>query len=119
MTDITWPDSLPAYIIEDGYQEQAASLTIESSVDQGAPKSRRRFTALYIPMTMTIITDQDGRAAFDEFYYTTTSIVLPWNWVHPMSQAAVVMRFRLPPPSYVPQGGTDVKITFSVWIIPS
>lgn len=118
MSNAAWPVGLPAFVTEDNYSESAANLVIESTVDQGAPKVRRRYTAKYIQMTLTIWVDGPGRALFEDFYYNTLSCVLPFDWVHPMKQTACTMRFRSPPPTFTPFGGTNCKITFNVFILP-
>lgn len=119
MSTILWPTTLPAFVTEESYSETAADLTIESSVDQGAPKVRRRFTAKYKPLQLSIMCTHEQAAAFETFYYETTSVVLPFDWVHPRTQQPVTMRFKKPVPSFATSGGDNVRITFSVWILPS
>ena len=44
MANPTWPASLPQYVQEGGYQETLQDQTVESNMETGPAKIRRRFT---------------------------------------------------------------------------
>lgn len=114
----TWPAALPQFVQERGYSESLADQTIESPMDSGPPKVRRRFTKNYRPLQMTIQCDATQRELFEYFYHTTLSGgVLPFHWVNPQTQALALMRFRRPPPAYSVFGGVNTAISFSLWQI--
>ena len=114
----TWPASLPEYVLEQGYSETAPDQSIESNMDAGPAKQRRRFTTNFRPIKATIRCEDTQVATFETFYYTTLEGgTLPFAWVHPRTRVACTMRFRKPAPTYRPVGEA-VDISFAVEIIP-
>lgn len=112
----SWPAGLPQFVQEQGYSETLRDQSIESPMDAGPPKVRRRFTGNYRPLTWTIRCDAEQAEAFEEFYEVMLAGgTLPFTWVHPRTQRESLFRFRKPPPQYLPFGGTNVAITMQVW----
>lgn len=115
----SWPATLPQYVNVSGYQESLPDQTIESAVDAGPPKVRRRFTANYRAITATIWVDGTQRAAFETFFETTLAGgSLAFDWVNPLTQAAASFRFRRPPPAYEALGGDTFAIRMNLWQLP-
>lgn len=114
----TWPAGLPQYVLEQGYSETQPDQSIESNMEGGPAKVRRRFTTNFRPIKATIRCDDTQAALFETFYYDTLEGgTLPFDWVHPRTRTACTMRFRKPAPSLRPVGEA-VDISFSVEIMP-
>ena len=120
MSNAVWPTSLPQYVQVQGYQENMGNERIENQPDAGKPKSRRRFTAEYRKLKVSIQMDADQRATFEEFYFDTLKTgTLPFDWVHPFTQAAATFYFRGAPPAYTAVDGEYLRATFTLWQKPS
>lgn len=119
MPNPVWPVALPQRVLKDGYVEQTPENSIESTMDAGAPKSRRRFTANYVSFQVTIACSAAQADDFDTFFQTTLKDGnLAFDWVHPRKQTLATFRFRLPPPQKTPRGGGNMDIQFNLWMIP-
>lgn len=111
----SWPASLPQFVQEQGYSETLPQQRIESVVDAGPPKTRRRFTNNNRPITCEIWCDASQAAAFETFYDADLAGgVLSFTWVNPITQAAKTFRFRGNPPQKSVRGGAIV-FSFSLW----
>lgn len=118
MANPTWPNTLPAYVVESGYQERFQDQNAESQMDTGPAKVRRRFTKAirFIGVSMNMTTEQ--AAAFDTFWETTCKGgSIPFDWVHPRTRAATTFRFRNPAPTYTPFGGINVTVNFTIEVV--
>lgn len=94
-----WPATLPQYVLQEGYQEKLPDNTVETPMDTGPDKVRRRFTTNYRVFTVQMEMTAAQAAVFDGFYVTTLRHgSLDFDWVHPITQAPAVFRFRKPPP---------------------
>lgn len=91
----TWPASLPQRVLADGYQETAPRFTIRTQMDAGPAQVRRRFTAGPTPLWVQLRLTFAQKATLDAFYLNDCAGgALPFAWVHPVSRAAVTMRFE-------------------------
>jgi hypothetical protein len=84
MASLNWPASLPQCM--ENYSEKAAPVTVRTNVEEGPPKTRRRFTKRLVrgqvTMTMTITQRND----LDSFFYVDLNGgVLTFNFKHPWS----------------------------------
>lgn len=114
-----WPASLPQYFDVDGYVERAADLVIESPVDVGPPKARKRFTAGWRAISGNLRMDATQAAALEDFYRNDlNSGVTPFNWVNPFTQAAARFRFRGRPPSLTIVTADHVVAQVELWQLP-
>lgn len=114
----SWPVSLPAYVLEAGYSETLEDQTLETSMDTGPVKVRRRFTTGIRPFRFTIQMTAAQAATFETFYLTTLQGgSLSFDWVHPRTRVAKVFRFRKPPPQITSRGET-VFVSCAVETIP-
>jgi hypothetical protein len=112
---ISWPATLPQYVQQAGYGESLPDQTIESQVDAGPPKSRRRFTKNARQVQATIWCDAAQRAAFELFHADTLQGgVLPFLWVNPITQVAALYRFRRPPPALTAFAGGHIAIAMNL-----
>lgn len=118
MPNPTWPSSLPAYMVEGGYQEKFQDQNVESQMDSGPAKIRRRFTKAirYISCTLNLTASQVSD--FETFWQTTCKGgSIPFDWVHPRTRSATTFRFRNPAPSYSVYGGTNVAVSFTLEVV--
>lgn len=93
MANPTWPASLPAPLADSSASFGAPNNVIETAMETGAPKVRRRFTAVELPFTCTLKLSQAQVATLEAFYYTTLAQVLPFDWVDFRTGAACTYRF--------------------------
>lgn len=104
----TWPVGVPLGILVSGYQESLPDHTIESQVESGGAKIRRRYTAVFKPISGTIRMDNAALATFQTWFLDTLDGgSLPFARPHPRTGEVVMMRFRKPPPR--------VTATFGLW----
>lgn len=111
----SWPVTLPNYVLESGYQEQLPKNVVETDMEGGPPKVRRRFTKTFRRFNVAQVMDYTQVATFEAFYNTTcASGSLPFDWVHPRTQSSMSFRFTGNPPSYQPFGGQYVRVSYSL-----
>lgn len=115
MPNPTWPGTLPQFVFEQGYQEKLNDQTLESTVDVGPPKIRRRYTKQIRSFTVQMRFTPTQKATFEGFWQDTLlGGSLPFDWVHPLTRASTSFRFRKPAPSYTSIGGSDSIVSFSM-----
>lgn len=115
MANATWPGTLPQYVFEQGYTEKLNDQTLESAVDVGPPKIRRRYTKQIRSFTVEMRLTQTQKATFEGFWQDTLlGGSAPFDWVHPLTRAATTFRFRKPAPSFSSIGGADSIVRFSM-----
>jgi hypothetical protein len=109
----SWPSSLPVYVLEQGYAEKLPEQTIETQVDAGIAKVRRRYTAANRMFNITLQLSNAQAETFETFYESTLAGgSLPFDWRHPRYGTAVTFRFRKPAPQHSPIGGEYVRTSF-------
>jgi len=110
-----WPVTLPSYVLENGYNEQFPKNIVETEMESGAPKVRRRFTKVFRRFNCAMTMTAAQAATFETFYFTTCSSgAESFDWVHPRTRAAMTLRFSGSPPSFQPYGGNYVRVTFTL-----
>lgn len=110
-----WPTTLPDYVLENGYQEQFPKNTVETDMESGPIKIRRRFTKVFRKFQVAMVMTASQASTFEIFYYTTCgSGSVSFDWVHPRTRAAMTMRFTQPQPTFQPFGGNYVRVSFSL-----
>jgi hypothetical protein len=93
-----WPAGLPPATEIDQYRESPPELALRSEMDAGPAKLRRRYSAGPTAWQGTMQLDQAQAALLDTFWRTTLAGgSLAFDWFHPRTTAAVVMRFLGPP----------------------
>lgn len=94
----SWPGTLPTHVLVQGYGETPPKLTIESAMEAGPPATRRRFTAGERPIRCRIALTTAQKVTLEAFFEDTLkSGSIPFDWVHPVTRAACVMRLAAPP----------------------
>lgn len=117
-----WPASLPTEGFS-GVGIERKTAVVRSSMDSGPAKQRARFTAavreLQVPMFFTGTELQ----TFDTFFITTLSEgALSFDWLDPVNDSTVSMRFMEPPKFQQVSGGASAdrvwRSTFKLEILP-
>ncbi|CAB4122388.1 hypothetical protein UFOVP32_16 [uncultured Caudovirales phage] len=119
MANASWPTSLPQYVLENGYSESLEDQTIETQMDTGPAKIRRRFTTTIRKFVIAVQLDPTQMAVFEDFYLTTLAGgSLPFDWVHPRTRAAKTFRFRKPTPQVSMIGGFYSRVSMNLETVP-
>lgn len=115
MANASWPATLPSYVLEQGYGESAADQFLETQMDAGSPKRRRRYTRNNRVFECQIAMDETASEAFETFYDTTLKGgSLPFDWVHPRRRTAMTFQFRHPVPKLTEVTGSKRIWTFAL-----
>lgn len=129
---VTWPSTLPQRPIKNGFSASPQSGVVETEMDAGLPKVRRRFTATYTDYTLTYIMSYEQFEIFEQFYNNSPiHATLPgvqggvWRFdlPNPYSESADDIEVRFvannPPYNSVPDGdSTDFAVSFTVRRLP-
>ncbi len=91
---ITWPATLPQKPLTDGYGEGFEDNVIRSGPDKGASKTRPRFTRLRKTRSVAFQLTDAQKVLFDTFYESIHGGSEPFNWVDPVSGAAIVVMMK-------------------------
>lgn len=111
MSNPSWPGTLPGYVLEQGFGESLAEQVLESPMEVGPAKRRRRYTRNNRVFTASMMMTDSQSASFESFYYTTLiGGTLPFDWVHPRLQTAMTFVFRRPAPKI-----TELKGEIRTW----
>lgn len=119
MPNPTYPNTLPQFVMEGGYSETIQDQTIESQMDTGPAKIRRRFTKSLRRFNIQLMMTPAQTATFESFWQNDCKGgSLPFDWVHPRTRAAATLRFRNPAPSIQTSGsGAANVVAFSLELI--
>lgn len=113
----TWPASLPQLPQQGNYSEKLPDVTLRSTNDQGAAKTRRRFTAGVKKFTMAFFMTPAQVEDFEDFYDNDIySGSVSYTYIHPRTQAVATVRM-----SSVPQitaQGPNYMVSFEMEILP-
>ena len=92
-----WPGTLPSYVQEGGFNEIPQSTSIESEMETGPAKARRRFTRATRKFQCQMHMTSAQVTTFETFWETTLfGGVDVFTWVHPRTRSAANVRFRNP-----------------------
>lgn len=93
-----YPASLPQYPLVQGFTDERQSGSIRSNMDTGAPKTRKRFTAVVRKLTWPTILTGTQRAIFDTFFITTINEgATSFTINDPASTGTITVKFINPP----------------------
>lgn len=107
MANPSWPGTLPAYVLEQGYSEQVADQLLETQMDAGSAKTRRRYTRNNRVFTVEIAMDETQSQSFETFFDTTLAGgSLAFDWLHPRRRTTMTFKFRHPVPKLVEVNGS-------------
>lgn len=132
MSSIYWPVELPQHPNRQGFQYAPQSGVIETDMDAGFPKIRRRFTATYADYRLSFTMTPQQVAVFEQFYRNSpdslvfTGIgggVWAFNLPDPFGTGSDTIIVRMvamdPPYSVTPEGETsDFIVSFTVRRLP-
>lgn len=115
----TWPDTLPEIEL-DGYQEQEQSGAIRTDMDSGPAFQRQRFSATTTRISASITVTADQYATLKQFRnFDCAQGSIPFDWVHPITDEPVTMRFVVGNQLSISALGNDqYKVNLSLEILP-
>lgn len=120
MANATWPTTLPAPAA-DGSAQYAALVepVLATSMETGAPKRRRRFTAVPESATLTLKLTRAQIAVLRTFVVTTLQDVLPFDWLDFRDGTAATYVFQKRPTAQSIAGSVDLwTVTLSLMKLP-
>lgn len=98
MANPGWPVSLPVPLVQ-GVSYTAGTNVIRTQMDVGAPKLRRRFTAVPETVAFNLVLTEAQVQVLQDFVEITLSDVLPFDWIdfRKPNGTAVTYRFTKRP----------------------
>lgn len=115
MVNAVWPGTLPQFVFKNGYSEKPGDNTIETPVDAGPAKQRRRYTAKVRRFSVTMRFTPAERLIFENFHRDDLADgSLPFDWVHPLTQAPATFIFRKPHWAITRIVGTSVIVQINL-----
>jgi hypothetical protein len=117
---LEWPSTLPQRVERDGFQRTMLNTRIESSMDSGEKKRRRRFSWGEEPLVGTMIMTPDQYDQLYDFYKNTVKQVLPFSFPDPDDpdgENTITVIFSAAP-SEVTFGATSRRVTLAFDIQP-
>lgn len=115
-----WPIDLPQNLLLDGFTNSFGTTAVQTSMSAGPSFSRPRYTAPEEPVTGNIyLQSYEQYAKLRQFYRDDLAEgTLPFDWIHPITQNVVTVRFDTDsPPSAVPLGADQYKATLTIKVI--
>lgn len=113
-----WPGSLPQRMKLDGNSMKSTFGTQRTAMDSGPEFTRPRYTAVPIAVRGSILLSVAQYNTLETFFHDTlvegSDTV---DWVHPITEAAVTMRF-LDAPDYRVISGDTIEAALSLEILP-
>jgi hypothetical protein len=114
---IVWPATLPQTVDSDKYEERIQDNRLRTDMDMGPPKMRPRFSAVIETFTFEMDLTRTEASDFITFYKTTTKFgTEEFQWVHPRTEAIVMMRFSTP--YTIRRVEHFVRVQFNLEILP-
>lgn len=115
----SWPVSLPQRFDAGSWEEEEPDVLLETPMDAGPPKVRRRFTAAPTPLTGSMTVDVTQLGTFQTFIRTTLlGGAVPFDWVRPSTGAACVMQFKKKGVQYSHVEADNALIRMQLHILP-
>jgi hypothetical protein len=115
MENPTWPSTLPAPQDEAGQYAPLVENVITSSMETGAPKTRRRFTAMPEVFTGSLLVTSAQAATLDGFYRTTLKEVLPFDWKDFRDGTSATYTFKKAPTFARAPGSRSTVNPYGLW----
>lgn len=97
MANPSWPSTLPGPTSQNLTITPLVDPVITTSMEAGAPKRRRRFTAVPNAVTLMLVLTADQCTTLDTFVATTLQDVLPFDWKDFRTGAAATYVFQKRP----------------------
>jgi hypothetical protein len=119
MAAISWPPTLPAFVLQEGFEENLPDGKIETQMDVGIAKMRRRYTAAPSSVNVSIYITVDQYQIFRDFYINTLGMGSKrFLRPNPITGAVEEYRFRNPPPTIRPYGGGGFTCSMNLERLP-
>ena len=112
----TWPATLPTKPLIGGYTENGPDLVLETEMDAGPPKQRRRFSAGVRSLDVSYKLTTAQVAFLETFYYTTIACVGEFDWTNPRTLATDSVKMTRP--TYQALSDSLWQVTFKILIYP-
>lgn len=98
MINIVYPPTLPDRPLTEGFtQTIGRSQVIETNMDTGPAKYRRRSMCAPQPYTMSFVLDENQVGIFEDWYDNTLQGgVKAFEWVHPIKRTPAYFQFTKP-----------------------
>lgn len=114
----SWPNTLPAYPLLDGFHETVPKTTIRTDMEQGPAKVRLRTTTAVRVMTLGYLMNKAQVTALETFYLATLQGgALAFDFTHPRSNGIISCRFTKPP-EYTTSNGNFFKVSMELEALP-
>lgn len=118
MIDITWPTGLPQLPLTDGFSLTIGrSEVIQTDMDTGPGKRRRRSLSSPRPMKITMVLTIEQVLLFEEWYDNTImGGVKPFSWINPVTQKEEYFQITDPTtrPTITPENGAGQHFLLSL-----
>jgi len=113
----TWPVTLPQCFLQDSYQETDANLFVQTEMDAGPPKIRRRFTAGVRQISGKMLLTTAQKIILREFFmdYGADEIDYP----DPEDAESTISVNFSDPPDYVYSGPNRWRVSIKFKELPS
>lgn len=120
MANPTWPATLPTPLADSGQYAPLIENVITTNMETGAPKRRRRFTAVPETYTGSILVDGTQATALDTFVVVTLQDVLPFDWKDFRTGAAASYVFQKRP-TYARVAGSHGlwRVSLELMMVPT
>ena len=111
MTVAVWPTTLPTELLQRGYQQGCADVSLRSSVDTGPAKIRRRYTA-GVQQVKGVLKLSEAQLGYIRTFYDTTLVggTLRFTWKDPVTMVSKELRFISPVTWSMTGGWYDVNL---------
>lgn len=119
MANATWPSSLPVPTDESLSYVPLVEPVITTQMETGAPKRRRRFTAVPEAFTCTLVLTKAQLATLNTFVCTTLQDVLPFDWKDFRDGSAATYVFQKRPGQNLAAAGANLwKVPLELMKVP-
>lgn len=111
-----WPPTLPTHQEIEGYEETPPELALRSPMDAGPQKLRRRYSTGPTAWRGTLLLSQAQVETLLAFWRDTLAGgSLSFDWQHPRTEAAAIMRFvTAPAPRHQAEGAWRVALEMEI-----
>lgn len=116
-TDIDWEDTLPKFLEQDTYAENAIDNLISTDMNGGPFKSRPRSTEAYQVLNGTMVLSSEQRSTFYTFYRSTIKWgALSFNFPEP-GVITETIETKITSASMVPINGSHWRLTLKLTVL--
>jgi len=114
-----WPVSLPQRLEVSSYSETFGAGAVRTEMDAGPAFQRPRVTAVVEPISGSMTMRGDQYATLKQFWTDTGHGAVPFDWVHPITEAAALVQFNAgTPPKISARSGTLFHVAISIEVLP-